>query len=169
MFPGHPEHLESFDYLGLYRHSLRFSTAARADHFVAPAHVEMVFEQIVRAASDERFAIVAYCFMPDHVHLLVEGLTDGSDCLAFIRRAKQFSGFYFKKAHGQRLWQRYGFERVLRNDESMLSVARYILENPVRAGLVARVEDYPFVGSQTHPLSEILEVIQLMPVTRKTR
>jgi hypothetical protein len=61
------------------------------------------------------------------------------------------------------------FERVLRNDESMLSVARYILENPVRAGLVARVEDYPFVGSQTHPLSEILEVIQLMPVTRKTR
>ena len=77
--------------------------------------------------------------MPDHLHLLVEGLTDGADCRAFIQRAKQFSGFYFKKAHGKRLWQRYGFERVLRNDEFMLSVARYILEN--RGLSVRRIAD----------------------------
>jgi len=33
-----------------------------------------------------------------------------------------------------RLWQRYGFERVLRDDEATLVVAKYILENPLRAG-----------------------------------
>jgi putative transposase len=169
MLPGNPGHLESFDYLGLVRYSLTFCTDARADHFTVHSHIEVALEQIVRAATDEQFVIAAYCFMPDHLHLLVEGLTDGADARAFIRRAKQFSGFYFKKAHGKRLWQRYGYERVLRNDESTLSAARYILENPVRAGLVTRVEDYPGVGSRTHPISDILAAVQMMPITRKSR
>ena len=33
--------------------------------------------------------IVAYCFMPGHVHLLVEGCTDDADALAFVHQAKQ--------------------------------------------------------------------------------
>jgi hypothetical protein len=35
-------------------------------------------------------------------------------------------------------------------------VARYILENPIRAGLVTRVEDYRFVGSLVYPLADLL-------------
>jgi putative transposase len=98
--------------------------------------------------------------MPDHVHLLVQGQTEESDGRTFIKRAKQFSGFYYKQTFGRTLWQRYGFERVLRNDEPTLVVARYIIANPVRAGLVDRVEEYPFVGSCVYELSEILEAVQ---------
>jgi hypothetical protein len=65
------------------------------------------------------------------------------------------------------LWQRYGFEHVLRADEETLGVVRYTLENPVRAGLVARVEDYPFAGSTVYPLAEILAAVQMMPASRK--
>src|SRR6185503_12001212 len=108
--------------------------------------VDLVLSQIQRATSEERFALIAYCFMPDHVHLLVEGQVDDSDALRLIRAAKQYSGFYFKQRFGQQLWQRYGFERTLRDDEATLSVARYILENPVRARLVRNPEDYPFSG-----------------------
>jgi REP element-mobilizing transposase RayT len=50
--------------------------------------------QILRAGDDERFAVIAYCFMPDHLHLLVDARSDSSDCLRFIKRAKQFSGFF---------------------------------------------------------------------------
>jgi len=39
----------------------------------------------------------------------------------------------------------------------------------VRAGLVENVEEYPFVGSKTHSLPEVLEAVQMMAVTRKTR
>jgi hypothetical protein len=59
------------------------------------------------------------------------------------------------------LWQRYGFERVLRDDEDTLSVARDIFENPVRAGFVTKVDDYPFLGSDVYPIPAILEAIQL--------
>jgi REP element-mobilizing transposase RayT len=95
--------------------------------------------------------------MTDHLHLLVAGEDSDSDCLRFIARAKQYSGFYFAREFKARLWQRYGFERVLRADQATQVVARYILENPVRAGLVGRVEDYPFVGSFVHSLPELIE------------
>jgi putative transposase len=153
---GRPRHLETFDYLGLHRYFLTFCTHSRRALFNEPRLVDLVLSQMLRAARDEQFAVVAYCFMPDHVHLLVEGQADTSDCLRFIKGAKQYSGYHYSKIIGDRLWQRYGFERVLRNDEATLAVAKYTLENPLRAGVVNRVEDYPFVGSATHTLQEIL-------------
>ncbi len=97
--------------------------------------------------------------MPDHVHLLVEGQNTEADCRRFIARAKQFSGFYYAKTFGGRLWQRYGFERVLRHEEHTLVVAQYIFENPVRAGLVEQVEQYPFLGSAAYSVAAILQAV----------
>ena len=57
---------------------------------------------------------------------------------------------------------------MLRDDEATLGVARYILENPVQAGLVARVEDYAFAGSTVYPLAEILAAVQTRPASRKS-
>ena len=54
--------------------------------------------------------------MPDHVHLVVEGLANDSNALCFIKNAKQYSGYYYQRSFGMKLWRRYGFERVLRND-----------------------------------------------------
>jgi putative transposase len=158
---GKPEHLKTFDYLGLYRYFLTFCTYQRRPAFVTVDRVEVVCTQIQRTAAAGRVAVLAYCFMPDHLHLLVQGLTDDADCRRFIARAKQFSGFHYQKVFGQRLWQRYGFERTLREHESTLSVARYILENPVRAGLAKNAADYPFLGSSTHSVVEILEAVQI--------
>ncbi len=95
--------------------------------------------------------------MPDHLHLLVAGLDDGSDCLTFVSAAKQYSGYYFAQQTGRRLWQRYGHERVLRNEDERFQTLRYIVNNPVAAGLVTRAADYPFLGSQCHSVTELWE------------
>ena len=68
---------------------------------------------------------------------------------AFVRRAKQYSGFYYSRAHGGKLWQRYGHDHVLRDNERTEDVVRYILNNPVNAGLCARPQDYPFAAAST--------------------
>ena len=160
MFPGHPERLRHFDYLGLHRYSLTFCTAGRERHFTDQAVVDLVRSQFLRAATERDFAILAYCFMPDHVHLLIEGQREDADCKQFIARAKQYSGFYYSQQFRHPLWQRYGFERVLRDDEATVVVARYILANPVRAGLVTQVSDYPFLGSCVVSVNEMLEWIE---------
>lgn len=139
--------LPGFDYLGCHRYFLTYGTFARMRHFVTREIVGLVSAQFLRASTEQRFEILTYCFMPDHVHLLVEALDDGADAKAFIARSKQYSGFHFKARTGGRLWQRDSFERVLRDTESSLAVSRYILANPVRAGLVTRPFDYPFNGS----------------------
>jgi putative transposase len=161
VFPGKPRRLSTFDYLGLQRYFLTFCTHRRFRHFERAACVEAVHEQFQRAAADLRFAFLAYCYMPDHVHLLVEGQSDDSDGRRFIGHAKQLSAFRFQAHFGERLWQRYGFERTLRANESPVRVARYVLENPVRAGLVAKVDEYPFLGSDVYTVEQILEAVQM--------
>ena len=163
MLTGNPGHLRTFDYIGMYRYFLTFCTDSRRHAFTKSEAVNLVLSQIERSAGQERFAIPAYCFMPDHLHLLVEAQAESSDCRRFIARAKQFSGFHYKRAFGHQLWQRYGYERALRNDESTLAVAKYILENPVRAGLVTRVEDYRFAGSRMFALPDILVAVAFRP------
>ena len=77
--------------------------------------------------------------LPSDMHAAVQGETDRAELKAFVARRKQFSGFHFKRQFGLRLWQRYSYERVIRGDEDTRMVVRYVLRNPIRAGLVERV------------------------------
>lgn len=161
MFTGKPEHIKGFDYLGLRQYFLTFCSYSRRRCFVTDDAVVTVRTQIERAAAEQDIALLAYCYMPDHVHLVAEGKAENSDCLQFIKRGKHYSGYYYKATFQRRLWQRYGYEHTLRNDEAAISVARYILENPVRAGLVTRIQDYPYSGSSAYSIEQILEAVQL--------
>ena len=53
----------------------------------------------------------------------------------------------------------HGAVHVLRHDEATIHVARYVLENPVRAGLVSPIDDYPYVGSMTMSVRELLDSV----------
>jgi len=82
--------------------------------------------------------------MPDHLHILVEGLHEESDFRRFVKLFKQKSGYQWRRTSNQKLWQEDYFERVLRREETTEKVIGYILNNPVRRGLVSSPEEYPF-------------------------
>jgi putative transposase len=156
MITNNPGHLKGFNYVGLHRYSLTFCTDGRRRVFTDAPTVELVVQQLLRAASEQKFSVIAYCFMPDHLHLLIEGTSDNSDGKRFIKAFKQYSGYYYSQKRHEALWQRNGFEHVLRDDEVTAEVVKYILRNPVRAGLAATIEDYPFVGSQVYELKDLI-------------
>ena len=82
--------------------------------------------------------------MPDHAHLILE-IADGS-LLEVVRNLKSRSTrAAWEQGHVGALWQPSFYDRGLRGDE-FVDVLRYVLENPVRAGLVAHWEDYPFIA-----------------------
>jgi len=83
--------------------------------------------------------------MPDHVHLLVAGSSD-SRLSEFMRIFKQLSSYEAKRTTGEGLWQISYYDHVLRREEDLAQLARYIWENPVRAGLVSKRSDYPHSG-----------------------
>jgi hypothetical protein len=75
----------------------------------------------------------------------------------FIKAANPYSGYYFKRATQEQLWQRYGYEHVLREAFERATTIRYILDNPVKEGLAKEPADYPFTGSQCYTIEELLQ------------
>jgi putative transposase len=83
--------------------------------------------------------------MPDHLHLLVEGTAPDSNFRSFMRYLRRRTALEYRRLTLLDLWQDGYFERVLRDGEATATVIAYILENPVRAGLVRHWADYPFL------------------------
>jgi len=125
--------------------------------FTEASAVALVLDQILLVSAPMGFTVLAYCFMPDHLHLLMEGRTESADLPGFVHQAKQRSAFRFKARFGTRLWQPSYFDRVLREDDDPRAVARYILENPVRSGLIGEPGGYPFSGSSVSTLVDLIE------------
>lgn len=148
-----------FGSIGPHRYSLTFATFNRQRLFVAAPIVETVRLQILRAADLCGFVVFAYCFMPDHVHLLVGSPVGPPGLAAFAQRAKQLSGYYGRRRLGAPIWQVGYFERVLREADDTRQVVAYLLANPVRAGLAARAADYPFSGSGVGSLTDLLAYV----------
>ncbi|MDI1253478.1 MAG: transposase [Thermomonas sp.] len=86
----------------------------------------------------------AWVVMPNHVHwLFTLGTSDLSTC---VRRFKSRSARAFNSARLKvgPVWQAGFFDHRLRGEDDLRAQARYIIANPVRAGLVETICDYPF-------------------------
>ena len=82
--------------------------------------------------------------MPDHLHWL---LKLGKPALAqVVGQMKGRSSRASRPIDGH-LWQRGYYDHAIRTDENLRNVARYIVANPLRAGLVVRIGDYPLWDS----------------------
>jgi putative transposase len=144
-----PRRLPEHSYVGRALYFLTFCTFERRKAFIHPDIAARTLEQFRRTATIEQFAILAYCLMPDHVHLLVQGLTTQSALRRFAKMAKQRSGGLHRRRCGVRLWQDGYFDRALRHGDDPRSIIQYIVTNPIRAGLVERPQDYPYVGQSS--------------------
>jgi putative transposase len=132
-------------YVGAWRFSVTVSTWGRAQVCAEPDEVARCTAALDDAAVRHGFSVLAYCFMPDHLHLLIEG-SDESDLAAFIKSFKQTTSFNYKQRIGRPLWQRSYYDHLIRSERDAENALAYILENPVRAGLVEEFAQYPFLG-----------------------
>jgi REP element-mobilizing transposase RayT len=155
--------LRGFGYVGGYRYFLTFCTDGRQKVFTNPAVVALVRTQILSAAASQGFSVLAYVFMPDHAHLLIAGTREGADMKSFVHLAKQRSGYLYSRSYRRRLWQPGFYDRVLRAEDATWDVIRYIVDNPVRAGLVARFQDYVFLGSRVMEREQLVEELSRQP------
>ncbi|SCZ57308.1 REP-associated tyrosine transposase [Thiohalomonas denitrificans] len=91
-----------------------------------------------------RCETLAFVLMPNHLHWLLQ-LRD-TDLSRLLRLFKAHSGKVINAACGtpaHRIWQPGFHDHALRKEEDIVKVARYVIANPLRAGLVRRVGDYP--------------------------
>lgn len=127
-------------------------TVATADRFpwfrVHATFAERAVAVLNETALTRQTALYAWCIMPDHVHLLAQD----TNLVDFVRLFKgRLTPIARQLQPAQPLWQRSFHDHGLRREESIEHVAQYVFENPVRAGLVACAQEYPWSGSNVWP------------------
>jgi putative transposase len=138
-------------YVGCKSHFVTICCDLRRAYLATPAIAEMVRDFLLDSAQRYGFVVHAYCLMPDHLHMLVQGAHPSADLTKFMRIFKSRTAFAFRQRDGQRLWEMAYYDHILRSSESTEGVAHYIWWNPVRKHLCTSPLDFRFSGSQTIP------------------
>lgn len=116
-------------------------------HLFVDAETVGVMDGLLREAAEHyHCAIVIYLFMPDHLHTVLMSIDDG-DPLSAMKRFKQRSSYWLAHHRPGVHWQKDFYDRIVRTEREFRNHIRYILNNPVRAGLVDDFRIYPFKGS----------------------
>ena len=103
----------------------------------------LLVDQLRQADEAATVTSMAWVVMPDHLHWLVE-LHRGTLAELMCRiKSRSSRSINLLRGDQGRLWQRGYYDRALRREEDIKGAARYIVMNPLRAGLVERVGDYP--------------------------
>jgi putative transposase len=162
-----PPRLTNDLYIGPGRIFVTMCTFGRRPYFCTDATTDRVRRQLLQSAGCYAIEIVAYCFMPDHLHALISGSDATCDARAYLTFFRQSSGFAHRGACGTRLWQQGYFDRHLRDRDATLDVVSYIVCNPVRGGLCESPEQYRWSGSSVYELGEIVRDVQWRPRSAK--
>jgi len=123
--------------------SITICTPNRRSLFQNGKYGELVTSSLAAGPFGKQTERFAFCLMPDHLHLLLA--PKESDLIDLINRWKSFSANLVRR-NGLigPCWQRGFYDHALRKEEDIRNTAEYIVNNPVRSGLVKGWGEYPF-------------------------
>ncbi len=128
-------------------------------HWLAEERIARIVTKQIHALDGERYRLLAYCIMSNHVHLLFDtsgflvasdikhgGKTASYPLTDTLRLLKGRTARYCNQALGRSgaFWHHESYDHVVRNEGELQRILWYILNNPVKAGLVAHWQDWPF-------------------------
>ena len=130
-----------------------------ATYLKQPEIAELVAKEIYRFNGD-LYDLVAFCIMSNHVHLLIDTsiqlpeffcpkeweMLELEPLQNIMKRIKGPSAVYSNRIlkRSGRFWQKESYDHYVRNQKEFQNIIAYILNNPVKAGIVERWEEYPF-------------------------
>jgi len=149
----HPHHFDDAKYEVLWE-PVWFTSCTRGNRPIltrgeAPA---VLVDAMTECATATGCALIAWCIMPDHVHLLACVSQEGGNVRRLAERTRQISGYRLSRLGLEApIWHRDIWDHHVRGHESLDSVVAYILGNPVRAGLCERQDEWPYSAFLGYP------------------
>jgi putative DNA methylase len=129
-------------------HSLAFDAALDAGHGrrdLAERNIAGLVQAALLAFDGERYAFIAWCVMPNHVHALV-AMKPGYTLDRIVHSWKSYTAKEANRVLGRvgPFWAPEYFDRFMRDEQHLASTAVYIEGNPVKAGLCESITDWRF-------------------------
>jgi len=140
-------HLADFGYTGSsFIYFLTLCTAHKKPYFLDQRIKKIITDELEFRRIKGEIKLFCYCIMPDHLHLLLSVGERYQRNLqnwisAFKRYISRETNALFSVGP---LWQKNFYDHIVRRDESVLKIAEYIVNNPVRRGLVSEWREYPY-------------------------
>ena len=119
-------------------------TYERRPLFSEFTRARLVINEMRRLHDTALVSSLAWVVMPDHIHWLVAlGHSHSLSIMVKMLKGRTAQSVNRCTASCGPVWQQGFFEHALRKEVDLAKVARYIVANPLRKGLVRRVGDYP--------------------------
>ncbi len=108
-----------------------------------------IVEDALLRFDGERYRLVAWVVMPNHVHVVLR-CEAGWPVGGVVRSWKSFVARRVNQCLGRsgRLWHPDYFDRFIRDEGHLRRTVAYVHDNPIKAGLVARAEDWPYSSAR---------------------
>jgi REP element-mobilizing transposase RayT len=117
-----------------------------------PAECAAIVQDELLRLDGERYRLLAWCVMPNHVHVVIDQILD---LPGTVRRWKSWTAREINsllKGDGP-IWQKEYFDRFARHEKHLYTMMRYVEANPVTAGLVASPEDWAWSSASYRTLA----------------
>ena len=106
----------------------------------------MLAEALLFYHKRNAYVLLAYCIMPNHVHLVVMLPDEAPPLARTLQQLKSFAARHINKLRDTegRIWQPESYDHRIRNPRELQNVLAYVLNNPVKAGLVEEWQQWPY-------------------------
>jgi putative transposase len=134
---------EAFAWVDRYLDNTR-----KGPQFLRQANIaQVVVDSLYRGVEPGHFELGPFVIMANHVHVLLLPLTSPSKLLKALKGVTAREVNRLLSRTGEPFWQRESYDHWVRDADEWKRITRYIEKNPVRAGLVSRIEDYMWSGA----------------------
>lgn len=134
------------------KYELLLDKADSGPTWLSEYEIAKIVCEAIHYRDQKHYDLYAYCIMPNHVHMTFRQLKRNEDYkqnLAVTGMLKNLKWFTALKSNqvlkrSGAFWQEESFDRVIRDQKELEATLKYVLNNPAKAGLVDRWQNWPY-------------------------
>ena len=140
-----------------------YEDAGYGQCFLRDERIAAVMQNTLKHFDGERYQLICWCIMPNHVHVLIE-VNEGWSLSRIMHGWRSYTANEANRILGRtgKFWMEEYYDRYIRNDNHLQKTINYILNNPANAGL----NGWPWVGDRSTGFQPVLQAKGLQPVVQ---
>ena len=153
----------SSQYQRLRQKIAEYEDAGYGQCFLRDERIAAVMQNTLKHFDGERYQLICWCIMPNHVHVLIE-VNEGWSLSRIMHGWRSYTANEANRILGRtgKFWMEEYYDRYIRNDNHLQKTINYILNNPANAGL----DGWPWVGDRSTGFQPVLQANGLQPVVQ---
>ncbi len=151
---------DSIQYQRLRQKIAEYEDAGYGQCFLRDERIAAIMQDTLKHFDGERYQLICWCIMPNHVHVLIE-VNEGWSLSRIMHGWRSYTAKEANRILGRtgKFWMEEYYDRYIRDDNHLQKTINYILNNPANAGL----DEWPWVGERGTGFQPVSQASGLYP------